>query len=279
MAHRCAGVTHTGQPCQVVLARGSDCGRHGSAGGRPLPAGMVRTAHGTLVSAPPVSVVAADPFGGAGGGTSTPTRTVPADVSRYVPTVASADTTVGPPADGAAADSRLLLARPDQVVSRVSSLRGFDNGEGWVPDGPSWVQVSDPRRWSGHKLHVACSDHRDVAEVAERVHGLVGERGIGMKAAARHLVEPPANLADRRLARQLEANPVAKGVTLYLPRRATLNHDTTAVARALDGYRCERPISGDTPLGGALYHRYEFSSDPGYDVTDFREYHRLYRRA
>jgi hypothetical protein len=266
MAHRCAGTNADGTNCQVVLTgRRGDCGRHTAASGR-LPAGLVLTPHGTLVS-----VAASDPI--VGGGVQAPP---PGDLSGYVP---SPHGPVGEPAAGDAGHARLVIADPDEAVRRVRAMDGVDNGDQWVPAQPDWVMVADPRRWSGHKLHVACDDADQVAEATARLHRIVADRGIGMKAAARHLVEPPANLGPHGRYHRVKAAPVRKGVTLYLPRRDDLDRDTTAVAAALDGYQCDTTLSGDNHVGGPLWHRYEFTHDPGHDVDDYRTYHRLYCRA
>ncbi|MEN3308876.1 MAG: hypothetical protein V7603_5078 [Micromonosporaceae bacterium] len=129
--------------------------------------------------------------------------------------------------------------------------------------GPPWVQVLSSEQVSGHKLHVAAANLEQVREALSRVWVVCQQAGLGLKAAGGE-----ENLAYNN----------GKGLTIYLPRRDTIHRDASLVAAALDGYHPGVDIYGDTRLSDAVWHRYEFTHDPGHDVDLFR-YRQLYRPA
>ncbi len=119
------------------------------------------------------------------------------------------------------------------------------------------LEVASGTTFSGYKLHVACRTLDDVLEVVDRVGDLVSERGMTMKVATLRTLEKPEGHPQRD-----------KGVTIYLPRRATADQDTAAIVECMRGYhRAGTVIPGDTPLRNGVSGRYEFSRDPGRDVT------------
>ena len=139
-----------------------------------------------------------------------------------------------------------------------------DLAEGGMGLGMPWVQVLMSEQHSGHKLHIAAADLQQVRDALHRVWPVCQQAGLGLKA-----VGSTENLAHNH----------GKGLTIYLPRRATIHRDTTLVAAALRGYDPSvADIYGDTQVIGAVWHRYEFTQDPGHDV-DTREYYRLYQPA
>jgi len=122
--------------------------------------------------------------------------------------------------------------------------------------------------YSGHKLQVACETVDDILEVVGRVGDVVIERGMAMKVATPYTLNRPADHPER-----------TKGVTVYLPRRATLEADTAAIVDSMAGYRlADARIPDGRFVGNGVSSRFEFASDPGRDVgPDERE--ALYRMA
>ncbi|MEU3455640.1 hypothetical protein ABZ671_18865 [Micromonospora sp. NPDC006766] len=127
---------------------------------------------------------------------------------------------------------------------------------------PAWKQLLSPDSHSGHKLHVPAATLADVRARLAAVFAVAWSAGLGMKAAT-----------------SSTALATGKGVVIYLPRRATVDRDTSLIAAALAGYRPSAPVTcvGSTQLTDGLWWRHEFGgADPGYDVFDPREYRALY---
>jgi hypothetical protein len=150
------------------------------------------------------------------------------------------------------------------------------NPDGTVePFGRPFHQTHEARTASGHKLHVAADNCDDVRKLAALLEPLADEYGLGIKYAMPTIVEP-GNVSDR--CHPSWKRGTTKAVTIYLPDRDTVDRDMTAVAQRLAGYQTDATVPGDNHIVGAIYHRYEFSSDPGRNVTP-RESRDLYERA
>lgn len=150
----------------------------------------------------------------------------------------------------------------DQLVEERCKLEQRIDSEG-----RPFIQVGpEPNTFSGWKLHVFCP-HTDAVKIAlSRLHADAIQFGWGMKVATEifFLMAP-------------EGTPQhGKGVTIYLPHRATADDELDWIKRLLDGYPFSGAIAGDEMVTPALGRRFEFHPDPQRDV-DRREYDRWYR--
>lgn len=196
-----------------------------------------------------------------------------ADLSGYVP-----DPTRPGPA-GPFDDDRLTVALsdPDMAIRVIRRRYERERADGWVvPTGPGWVQTHETEQLSGHKLHVAAESMEQVVELVERLHPIATAYGLGLKFASASRMSPSPDLADDLP--EAVRTPTTKAATVYLPRRATLDRDTSVIVEALSGYVCAADIPGDTHVAGAVWHRFELERDPRRDVDDL-EYRRMYRPA
>ena len=152
----------------------------------------------------------------------------------------------------------------DEQLSEVRDPRGIEDRDlSWTRWGPDFVQVLSADTHSGWKLHVASDGAEQTEQAAQAVYKVARDRGIGMKIATANLTSKPQ--PDGQMSVQ-----ATKGVTLYLPRRQTVDEDTTAVVRALEssGYTTRASVAGSTEkhVRGAVWSRWELDRDPGRDV-------------
>jgi len=142
----------------------------------------------------------------------------------------------------------------------VNAALGDDNPRG------HFATVLDPPTLSGHKLHIYSDTPEATASAAFQVYDTAAHLGLGMKIAMPSFHE---------LAKTTETQ-IGKGVTIYMPRKATAEADTAAVVEAMEGWHEEKPIAGDKYIGNGVSGRYELSDNaPDYDLTH-EEYHRYY---
>lgn len=111
---------------------------------------------------------------------------------------------------------------------------------------------------SGTKVHLYCRTTADVVAALRRVEPAIDRYELDYKlASARTLVRS------------------AKGVTLYLPRRAEVAQALACVRGAMVGWHVDGEIFGDTAHGDGVHTCFELAFDPGHDV-DPLEYELLY---
>ncbi|MBC9000444.1 hypothetical protein [Micromonospora aurantiaca (nom. illeg.)] len=166
----------------------------------------------------------------------------------------------GDPADLTALERAVVATNAVDAIARWHRIAD----DGRVPT-PAWKQLLMPDSWSGHKLYAPAATLADVRAALAAVFPIVWAAGLGMKAAT-----SPTGLLH------------GKGVVIYLPRRVTVDRDTSLVAAALADYRPARPVTctGATRLADGLWWRHEFGGvDLGYDVYDPREYRARYAPA
>jgi GNAT superfamily N-acetyltransferase len=142
--------------------------------------------------------------------------------------------------------------------------------------GGMFAQLSMPNTMSGTKLHVRADNVDETADALDAVADVIEARGLGAKVAGHRFHDAV-----------VEGRPeqAGKGLTIYLPERATVDDDTTAIADALRaaGYSPGNadPIAGDDTIDAdvGLYGRYELSDGaPDRDLT-VDEYRDWYQEA
>jgi hypothetical protein len=115
-----------------------------------------------------------------------------------------------------------------------------------------------PATLSGYKAHIYCEDLDQVDIAWNRVKDEVEIWGWGAKLADDTFFDviKPGN------------KQWGKGVTIYFPRRADWKSDLDHLVRLMAGRpeSVQKPIQGDTYAGNGVSWRYEFHSDPGYDI-------------
>ena len=130
---------------------------------------------------------------------------------------------------------------------QIDSARKLTTGAGAT----SWLQLLGAPQHSGHKLHVAAGNLAEVRDALRRIAPVLLRAGLGVAVARREDV-----LWDTH----------GLGLTISLPRRATIHRDVSLVAAALAGYQPSvAKLAGETQLAPGLFHRFEFGWDPGID--------------
>lgn len=168
---------------------------------------------------------------------------------------------VPPGQDPALAERAEMLADPAVMAAnlRNESVGGM------------FAQLSMPRTLSGTKLHVRADDVDETAAALEAVADVIEARGLGAKVAGHRFHTAVAG-----------SGQAGKGLTIYLPERATVDDDTAAIADALRaaGYRpgVSDPIAGDDTIDAdiGLYGRYELrdgAPDRDLGVDEYRDWY------
>lgn len=129
-----------------------------------------------------------------------------------------------------------------------------------------WREATPCDTQSGYKLHVYAETRADVEQILSLTKELAGTLGVGLKGAGAAFFRE-ASMGQRN-----------KGVTFYLPRRATAQRDAERFVAALASYGKDGVIPGDQPLGNGVHWRFEFRTDPGRDLST-REAQRMYLAA
>ena len=160
---------------------------------------------------------------------------------------------------------------PERDPHLGSAMRSRDEITAAINDtgsAQSFYSVVSPATFSGTKLHIEASTPEQTDDAYQRVYDIVQARGLGMKVATPKFHTSAAGTGQE-----------GKGVTIYLPRRDTVDDDIGFISRALEGYDAPgRGIAGDEPVDGVpgLYRRYELSPDAPDRDLDYSEYHRYY---
>lgn len=163
--------------------------------------------------------------------------------------------------------SHLRTAWSQRIAGQHIALRSYSMSD-LASARTSFVEVSSPSSFSGHKLHIYCTDIGDVLSAYQRLIFDVEDRGWGMKLATQRFFDATAHGHKQ----------AHKGVTIYLPRRAEVEDEIDWVVRLMEGWPVDGRIQGDTPKGNGVHHRFELDYDPEVDV-DYDEYLRLYKPA
>ena len=113
-----------------------------------------------------------------------------------------------------------------------------------------------PETLSGHKAHVFADNPDRVASVMARIAVAAEDIGWGVKIGT-----------DRFFEDVTESHPQhGKGVTVYFPRRSTWEADLAWLVELMEGCPFAGDIAGDDMVSAHVGYRYEFHSDPGYDI-------------
>jgi DNA polymerase III epsilon subunit-like protein len=190
-------------------------------------------------------------------------------------------------------DWKNLLSRPWAVMftddqeglntSKYTSLAKNRLTEGWVDfvnrerDGTAafsyFVTGRLPATLSGHKLHISTESSEEVREALARILPILeADKAMGFKLGTEAFFKYT----------QYDHPQKGKGVTIYLPRVATLDDDIDKIVQAMAGWRGkDRGIDGDTMIGNGVGRRYELREpietelDMG-SVNDAKRYRKLY---
>ena len=119
-----------------------------------------------------------------------------------------------------------------------------------------FLLTHSPNTLSGYKAHVFSTTPEQAEMVMARIADAADQYGWGVKVGTAAFFA----LADEN------HNQHGKGVTVYFPKLDDFQSDLDWLLRLLEGYPFAGTIKGDDMVSDAVGVRYEFHSDPGYDI-------------